>query len=62
MPKQKELRKYHKVIFSESLVSMGEGTGLVHMAPGNGVEDFAVGKLNKLPIFSPINSGCNLQR
>ena len=55
VPKQAELRKYHRVIFSESLVSMGEGTGLVHMAPGNGVDDYAVGKLNKLPIFSPVN-------
>lgn len=55
VPMQKELRKYHRVIFSESLVSMGEGTGLVHIAPGNGVDDFAVGMLNRLPIFSPVN-------
>ncbi len=54
VPKQKELRKYHKIIFSESLVSMGEGTGLVHMAPGNGIDDYAVGMLNRLPIFSPV--------
>lgn len=56
VPMQKELRKYHRIIFSESLVSMGEGTGLVHIAPGHGIDDFAVGKLNKLPIFSPLNS------
>ncbi len=55
VPTQKKLEKYHKVIFSESLVSMGEGTGLVHIAPGNGIEDFSLGKINKLPIFSPIN-------
>lgn len=55
VPMQKELGKYHKMIFSESLVSMGEGTGLVHMAPGNGVEDFVIGKQNNLPIFSPVN-------
>ena len=54
VPKQKELRKYHRIIFSESLVSMGEGTGLVHMAPGNGIDDYAVGMLNHLPIFSPV--------
>lgn len=56
VPLQKELRKYHRVIFSESLVSMGDGTGLVHIAPGNGIEDFVVGKLNKLPVVSPLNS------
>ena len=52
--KQKELRRYHKVVFSESLVSMEEGTGLVHIAPGNGVEDYALGKKNKLPVFCPV--------
>ncbi len=52
--KQKELRKYHKIIFSESLVSMEEGTGLVHIAPGNGIEDYALGKKNKLPVFCPV--------
>ncbi|HUB92674.1 MAG TPA: class I tRNA ligase family protein, partial [Candidatus Saccharimonadales bacterium] len=55
VPMQKELRRYHRVIFSESLVSMGEGTGLVHLAPGHGIDDFAVGKLNRLPVFSPVN-------
>ncbi len=53
--KQKELRPYHRVILSESLVSKGEGTGLVHMAPGNGIDDYKVGLERNLPIFSPIN-------
>jgi isoleucyl-tRNA synthetase len=52
--KQKELRRYHKVVFSESLVSMEEGTGLVHIAPGNGIEDYVLGKKNKLPVFCPV--------
>ena len=55
VPEQKNLESHHKVIFSESLVSMGEGTGLVHIAPGNGIEDFAVGNLNGLPVFCPLN-------
>ncbi|MDE1805076.1 MAG: isoleucine--tRNA ligase [Candidatus Micrarchaeota archaeon] len=55
IPKQKELGKYHRIIFSEQLVSMGEGTGLVHTAPGHGLEDYTIGKLNKLPIFSPVD-------
>ncbi len=52
--KQKELRRHHKIVFAESLVSMGEGTGLVHIAPGNGIEDYALGRKNKLPIFCPV--------
>ena len=32
------------------------GTGLVHIAPGHGMDDFAVGKKFELPIFSPLNS------
>ena len=55
VPKQKEFRKYHKVILSELMVSMEDGSGLVHIAPGNGVEDYNLGVENKIPIFSPVN-------
>jgi len=54
VPKQKELRKYHKVVASEELVTMDDGTGLVHIAPGHGLEDYNLGKKLGLPIFSPI--------
>ncbi len=54
VPKQRELRRYHKIIFSRDTVSMGEGTGLVHIAPGNGAEDYALGVKNKLPVFCPV--------
>ncbi len=53
--KQFELRKFHKVIMAESLVSSEEGSGLVHIAPGHGSEDYLVGKKNALPIFSPVD-------
>ncbi len=53
--KQVALREYHKVVFSEELVSMGEGTGLVHIAPGHGIDDYNVGVKNRMPIFSPLN-------
>ncbi|MGC8710130.1 MAG: isoleucine--tRNA ligase [Candidatus Micrarchaeia archaeon] len=56
VPMQKAFRRYHKVIFSESMVSMGEGSGLVHVAPGHGLEDYMLGKKNNLPVFSPISS------
>ncbi|MGC8623137.1 MAG: isoleucine--tRNA ligase [Candidatus Micrarchaeia archaeon] len=54
IPKQKEFRKYHRVVMSEATVILDEGTGLVHTAPGHGLEDYLIGKKNKLPIFSPI--------
>ncbi len=56
VPKQKELRKYHKVILSEEFVTMEEGTGLLHVAPGHGMEDYGIGMKNHLPILSPLNS------
>jgi isoleucyl-tRNA synthetase len=45
-----------------SLVLLGEhvtadtGTGLVHTAPGHGVEDFEVGRKYQLPVFAPLNA------
>ncbi len=52
--KQKEMRRFHRIILSDALVTMEDGSGLVHIAPGNGVEDYALGVANKLPIFSPV--------
>ncbi|MFH1473395.1 MAG: isoleucine--tRNA ligase [Candidatus Aenigmatarchaeota archaeon] len=44
-----------KVILSEEFVSMEEGTGLVHIAPGHGPEDYQLGLEYKLPILSPLD-------
>ncbi len=55
VPKQKELRKYHRVVMSKELVSSTEGSGIVHIAPGHGLEDYLIGKRNRLPIFSPVD-------
>ncbi len=52
---QKDFRKYHRVVSAEQLVSTSEGTGLVHIAPGHGLEDFNVGKKEGFPIFCPID-------
>lgn len=38
-----------------SYVTMEDGTGVVHIAPGHGVEDFAVGQQWKLETVSPVN-------
>jgi len=44
----------HKVIFWKD-VKEEEGTGIVHIAPGCGEEDFELGKENNLPAISPLD-------
>ncbi len=38
-------------------VSLEQGTGLVHTAPGHGQEDFAVGQRYKLEPYAPVDDG-----
>ena len=45
----------HRVLLSAEHVSMSEGTGAVHTAPGHGEEDFEVGMKYGLPAFSPVD-------
>ena len=48
----------HRVIpWSE--VSESEGTGIVHIAPGAGKEDFALGKQFDLPVIAPLDESGN---
>jgi isoleucyl-tRNA synthetase len=44
----------HRVIPWDE-VSLGEGTGIVHIAPGAGQEDFALGQEHGLPVLSPVD-------
>jgi isoleucyl-tRNA synthetase len=44
----------HKVVLWE-LASEEEGTGIVHIAPGCGAEDYELGKKEKLPCISPLD-------
>ncbi len=53
VPKQKEFLRHHRVICGNH-VSLEEGTGCVHTAPGFGEEDFIVGVEYGLPVFSPV--------
>jgi len=53
VPIQRKIK--HIVVLSDRYVSMEEGTGLVHCAPGHGREDFLVGKEYDLPVLSPVN-------
>ncbi|MCX6769648.1 MAG: isoleucine--tRNA ligase [Candidatus Micrarchaeota archaeon] len=50
-------KKYdRRVVISDDFVTLEDGSGLVHCAPGHGPEDFIVGKRFGLEIFSPIDS------
>lgn len=55
IPMQQTLAQYHRVILSESFVNVNEGTGVLHVAPGHGPEDYKLGKENGMPVFSPID-------
>ncbi len=43
------------ILVSGDHVTLEQGTGCVHIAPGHGHEDFAIGQANNLPILSPID-------
>ncbi|MFW9902889.1 MAG: isoleucine--tRNA ligase [Candidatus Thorarchaeota archaeon] len=45
---------HHKIVPWED-VSSDEGTGIVHIAPGCGAEDFELGKKHNLAVITPIN-------
>jgi len=44
----------HRVIPWDE-VSLDEGTGIVHIAPGAGQEDFALGQEHELPVLAPVD-------
>jgi len=44
----------HRVIPWDE-VSLEEGSGIVHIAPGAGQEDFELGRLHDLPVLSPVD-------
>lgn len=57
IPLQERLEKYHRILLSREHVTMHEGTGLVHGAPGHGFEDYEVAVKNNLyeTIVSPVD-------
>jgi isoleucyl-tRNA synthetase len=58
LPLQKKIRKKakRKVVMSDEYVTLEDGSGLVHCAPGHGPEDFVIGRRYGLDIFSPLDS------
>ncbi len=53
---QKKIRGVHRVVLSKEFVTLTEGTGCVHSAPGHGEEDFLVGLEYNLPVISPVDN------
>ena len=46
---------FHRVVSAKELVNPDEGTGIVHIAPGAGAEDFQLAKSEKLTVIEVIN-------
>lgn len=47
------------LLISANFVTTEDGTGLVHIAPGHGLEDYMAGQQNKLAVYSPVkDDGC----
>ncbi|HKS69885.1 MAG TPA: isoleucine--tRNA ligase, partial [Ktedonobacterales bacterium] len=55
---QKEAQAEHRVVAWKD-VTAEEGTGIVHIAPGAGREDFALAKENDLAVLAPIDENGN---
>ncbi len=50
---------FHTVLDASEIVMADEGTGLLHVAPGAGKEDFDLGKREKLSVIAPIDDEAN---
>ncbi len=48
-------REYGHQVVGWDLVGEDEGTGIVHIAPGAGAEDFQLGKALGLPVIAPLD-------
>lgn len=65
IPKQKEMEKTHPLIHSvicEEFVDVDTATGVVHLSPGNGEEDFFAAYARKVPIFAPFDDEVNFTK
>ncbi len=59
IPRQEELDEeegVHVIHTSEDLVTLEEGTGVVHAATGHGPEDYEETRRFDLPVFSPLDA------
>ena len=52
-------KKFHSIVVAEDLVVATKGTGMLHVAPGAGQEDFQLGKEKNLPVIDVIDEEGN---
>ncbi|MEP6730730.1 MAG: isoleucine--tRNA ligase [bacterium] len=45
----------HEIIIGESFVSADDGSGVVHMSPAFGADDYAAGRRHKLALLQPVD-------
>lgn len=58
IPKQAELESRHQLVHKvicEDFVDVNTATGVVHLSPGNGEEDFFAAQKRGVPIFAPFD-------
>ncbi|BCU70635.1 isoleucine--tRNA ligase [Stygiolobus caldivivus] len=55
VPAQAKADGYHKVVDAGENVTLTDGTGLVHSAPGHGDIDFEIGKKYGMPVLMFVN-------
>ncbi|MBT0160319.1 isoleucine--tRNA ligase [Candidatus Bathyarchaeota archaeon A05DMB-2] len=58
IPKQAELEKQNPLVHTvigEDFVDVDTATGVVHLSPGNGEEDFWAAQKRKVPVFAPFD-------
>ncbi|MFW9931037.1 MAG: isoleucine--tRNA ligase [Candidatus Thorarchaeota archaeon] len=53
---QEHTEKYMHAVVTGKHVTIEDGTGLVHTAPGFGPDDFSVGKEYDVPVFAPVTT------
>jgi isoleucyl-tRNA synthetase len=46
----------HEIIIAAPFVSADDGTGIVHMAPAFGADDYAMGRRHNLAFLQPVNA------
>ena len=59
LAKKENPEKFHIVFADKENVNATEGTGIVHIAPGAGTEDFQMGQREKLPVIASIDEAAN---
>ena len=61
LPAGAQTKPGHRVIAWDE-VGEAEGTGIVHIAPGCGAEDFALSKTERLPVVVPIDENARFNK